>query len=243
MEISVIVPCFNKSATIKRDLAKIHSFLSLNYKSFEIILVDDGSTDDTLKLLSSMKVPQLHIISYYRRRGTGYAIRRGIFASNGENIVCINDIEEFSPVFIKACVNSLKFCDIALGSRYLYNNKSYKNQAPKGLMSRFYNFAVRILLKIKTTDFEAGLKGFKTEPAREVFARQELHKIGFELEMLKYAKQHNYNIVEFPVKTITNVKSNYSFKDFLAMLVSILKLTRHSKRKSQLQEKRLLVCQ
>lgn len=260
MEVSVIIPFNNQAAILKRNIAMIHSYLNQNYKTFEIIAIDDGSSDDTLKILTKLKIPELHIISYHKHRGRGYAIRKGIFASNGENIVCLDDIVSYSPTYIKACINSLNYCDITLASRYLYKGISYNNQVPKTLISKFYNFLIRLLLKIKTTDFECGFRGFKADIAREVFAKQELHKTGFELEMLKYAKQNDFNIVEFPIKSEETSLTKYSSKEFIKMMFCIFKLTtksrgdawafqrnataeRQKQRNIQIQEKGILVCQ
>jgi len=246
MEISVIIPAYNEESIIKKCVANMHAFLSTHYKEFEIIVVDDGSKDDTIKLISNMNLSNLHIISYFKNRGKGFAVRKGVFAATGDCIVYYDADIAYSPNYITACMNSLKHSDIAIGSRYIYANaKPYENDRLRRFLSKSYNFLIKLFLRIKASDVQCGFKGFKANVAREVFARQNIKGYAFDIEILKNAQKSKFDIVEFPIKQ-SDEPSRPSkvrpIKDSFDMFVSIFKVLKGNSR-SKKSEKGVELCQ
>ena len=84
--ITLIIPAYNEKLIIENTIKIAYEYLSNNFKEYEIIVVDDGSSDGTGNIVSRMNIENLRVISYDKNRGKGYAVRQGIFASKGDYI-------------------------------------------------------------------------------------------------------------------------------------------------------------
>src|SRR3989442_1690225 len=118
--ISIIIPTYNGGKTLSVTLARIKDILRLTFQSYELIVVNDGSIDNTLEVLQREEKldSKVRIISYDENRGKGYAVKTGVMHSIGDTIMFIDgDFESYSYFAIKDCIGELETCDIVIASK------------------------------------------------------------------------------------------------------------------------------
>ncbi|MBU0981132.1 glycosyltransferase family 2 protein [Patescibacteria group bacterium] len=225
MDLSVIIPAYNESKRLKKTLEEALSFFSDKFENFEIILVDDGSTDETLISINSYRSnPNLRIITYSENRGKGYAIKQGVLAARGE-IVLFMDADGATP--ISEFNNLLTFLGenpVVIGSRYQkMSSIEIKQPFYRIIIGRIGNYLIQKSLLPGIEDTQCGFKMFKNDIAKELFEDLTIERFGFDIEILVKAHQKGYSIVEVPVSwhhqgssRIRPIKDSFrTFKDFL----------------------------
>ncbi len=201
-ELSVIVPAYNESKRISSTLSHIHEYLQKSSLTFEIIVVDDGSKDHTTQVVEEIAktMPELQVIHYMLNQGKGYAVKRGVEASQGRFILFTDadnstPIQEFDKVF-----PLLKTHEVVIGSRYLADsNVVVKQPRYRIILGRLGNFLIRSFLIDGIKDTQCGFKTFQHGAAQEIFARMKIKRFGFDMELLAIAKLLQYSIQEVPV--------------------------------------------
>ena len=202
--LSLILPVFNESRRLEKGLSKAVRYLLAQKYSWEIIVVDDGSTDSTPLIYSRFihHYPQLPV--YYMRIahnfGKGHAVRVGVEAAGG-NIIIFSDIDfsvslDHIPFFLTA----LDTADIAIASRRLFDSKVTKHQ-PKireSLGKGFTELSNKIL-GLHHTDLTCGFKGFRNNKAKKLFSLQHLNGWAFDSEILYLAHKLTMKVTEISV--------------------------------------------
>src|SRR5687768_10828169 len=198
MEISVVVSCYNEAARIRFSIETIHFYLRQIFKQFEILAVNDGSSDTTLQELSLIAERfGVKIINHEINEGKGKAVKDGVFQSQGEMILFLDadlsiPIEELGS-FYKALTNGP---DIAVASRFISGATEpkqrtwYRRFSGKG----FQLVRMLILNSREIQDTQCGFKLFKREPAREIFSIMKVNRFAFDAEVLYLAKKLGYRI-------------------------------------------------
>lgn len=202
--LSIIVPAYNEEQRIGTSLAKIDHYFDQRGISFEILVVDDGSIDSTVDVVSRLAAahPRLKLIRSERNRGKGHAIRAGVIASIGERIL-VSDadlstpIEEFETLKLPLDCDQ---ADIAIGSRALELSRIIKRQPwwRQG-MGKMFNRLVRMLVLEGIKDTQCGFKLFTGAIAREIFAHAVVDRFAYDVEILALANKEGYRIAEIPV--------------------------------------------
>ena len=202
--LSLIIPVYNEESRLAFTLNTVGAYLSALGKSYEIIVVDDGSSDDTKKVLREQiaRTNNLRIVSYEENCGKGYAVRQGVFASRGDYVM-FSDVDLSAPIdelpkLLKAVENSY---DVAIGSRAVkgsvitVHQPLYRELGGKGL-----NLVIRLLAVPGIHDTQCGFKLFRGDVAREIFAKCFLNGWSFDIEVLYLARRLGYSIAEIPVR-------------------------------------------
>jgi dolichyl-phosphate beta-glucosyltransferase len=202
--LSLIIPAYNEAARIRSTLETVAAYLDTLGHSYEIIAVNDGSTDDTHRLMieGASETTALRIVNYGPNRGKGYAVRQGVFASRGE-YVAFSDADLSAPIdqLSKLFGAIEKGYDIAIGSRAVkgaeipVHQPFYREFGGKAL-----NLVIRLLAVPGIHDTQCGFKLFRGEVAREVFEKCFLDSWGFDVEVLYLARRLGYTIAEIPVR-------------------------------------------
>jgi len=174
MEISAVVPVFNESESLKELHTRLGDTLGNIARDYEIIFVDDGSTDGSFDVLKSIQGADQHVrvISFRRNFGKSAALAAGFEASKGRLVVTLDSDLQDDPGQIPLLIETLdQGYDVVSGWK-----KERKDPFSKTLPSRVFNFAVARVTGIKIHDFNCGLKVYRGEVARSVDLYGELHR-------------------------------------------------------------------
>ena len=207
------MPAYNEERRLPQTLEQITAFLARQTYTSELIVVDDGSRDQTAQVAESFGAahPDVRVIRN-DHRGKGYAVRAGVLAARG-NIVLFSDADLSTP--IEEIAEMLPWFErgygVVIGSREGSGAKRIKEPFYRHLMGRVFNGIVRLLTVRGINDTQCGFKAFRDEVARDVFSRMRLYgadakKItdamvtGFDVEVLFIAQKSGVRIKEVPVE-------------------------------------------
>jgi dolichyl-phosphate beta-glucosyltransferase len=207
--LSIVIPVYNSRDFIEETVSSVVRYLAPQHASNELIVVDDGSTDGTGRLLERVALaqPMVKVIGYQANRGKGFAVRKGVAAASGDRIV-FTDADLAYPVDqIGRILASLdEGSDLAIAtrvspdSRYIMSPQFFNYVYTRHLGSRVFNLLVRSLLDLPVRDCQAGLKGFTRSAAQVVFPRLTLDGFAFDIEVLCVAKTQKLRLREVPVE-------------------------------------------
>jgi dolichol-phosphate mannosyltransferase len=223
-QISAIVPIYNQEAVIANSLSRIREALFLTNLHFEIIVVNDGSSDNTLAILEKEKEkdPQIKVITYSQNKGKGYAIKQGVMQSSGDITVFIDGDLDIQPFAIREYISELNNCDFVIASK---KHPLSRVNAPlsRKILSRMFNLVVRTTTGIKLKDTQSGLKVGYGNMLREFFKVMNINRYAFDVELLAIAAMMNLNIKEMPVEV--NLDHRFRIRQIILMLKDVLDIS------------------
>lgn len=204
MDFSIVIPAFNEANRLGKSLESILAFMRKWGYTFEIIVVDDGSTDSTPALVEEKlkNHKELRLVRLPSNQGKGYAVKTGVREAKGKYIL-FSDADLSTPIeeLPKLFQHIKEGYDIAIASRAYPGAKLEIHQPfPREFMGRVFNFILRTLLLPGIYDTQCGFKLFKGEVAKELFKRQTLKGFSFDFEILYIARKLGYKIKEVPVR-------------------------------------------
>ncbi len=221
--LSVVIPAYNEEKRIGRSLKKINAYLSKQSYLYEIVVVDDGSTDGTSELVRriAQRIPCIRLLENGINRGKGYSVRKGVLSCRGQLII-FSDADLSTPI---EELDKLKMWietghDIAIGSRALPESDIVLPQPwYRQGMGKIFNRLVRLLAVTEIKDTQCGFKLFRREVARFLFERQTIDGFGFDAEIIFMARNSGYMVREVPVRWINSPNSRvHILKDPFLML-------------------------
>ena len=228
--ISIVIAAYNEEKRIGKSLLKIKDYLDAQDFAYEIIVVDDGSTDNTKQVAIGYKpeITNLKILSYPINKGKGYALRQGVFASTGAAVLLTDadlstPIEELSDML--PLVSGCEY-DVVIGSRALKPETIIKKQPwwRQG-MGKTFNRIVKLLVLEGFKDTQCGFKLFSGEAARNLFKEARINRFAYDVEILALAKKRNYGVSEVPVRWINSPDSKVNpVFDSLQMFFDLVKI-------------------
>lgn len=218
MEFSIIIPAFNESRKIARDVQAAAQFLERHSLSGEIIIVDDGSADDTAHVAETVAIPgavALLVLRNTEHRGKGFAVRTGIEKSCGKFVMFA---DSGLPVPFENALRGLRLlrerkCDLAHASRRLPESVIRKQQPwLRRFFSMIFRWLVILYLKVpaRLTDTQCGFKIYRGEIARELYGQCFTPGFMFDIEIILRALRCGYRIAEFPVEWTCDPDSRLS---------------------------------
>jgi dolichyl-phosphate beta-glucosyltransferase len=230
-ELSVVVPAYNESRRLPATLSVIKPYLNSLGVSWEVILVNDGSSDPTMELIrgeQGLDPGHVRGIDLQPNGGKGRAVAAGVAASQG-TLVLISDADFSTPIDewlkLKAAIDGGS--DVAIGSRAKRGSKVEISQpAHRVLMGKIFNLIVQVVVLPGFWDTQCGFKLWKGPVAREVFAEMKLDgNVAFDVEVLYRARRHGYRIAEIPVRWYDSIPSRISpLRHSAEALVDIAKI-------------------
>jgi dolichyl-phosphate beta-glucosyltransferase len=229
MKLSIVIPAFNEENRLPASLVKIYKWLDKQDFSWEIIVVDDGSSDAMLAKLKALpKQKNLKIISYKPNRGKGYALKKGILAAKGE-IIIFTDADLSTPISEteKIILSIQKGSQVVAGSRLLKESEVEGGSSlPRRLAAKIFLWGAKILLFYGPKDTQCGFKGFTGEAGRKIFKKIKSTSVLFDLEIFLLAKKFGYKIAEIPVvwKHDPDSRLTYNLKKSLFVWKELLRL-------------------
>lgn len=230
MRLSVVIPAYNEERRIIKTLARICAYLRKAGIDGEIIVVDDGSTDNTSPLVRAFikEHGRARLIINPVNCGKGFSVKRGILTAGGEYVL-FTDADNSTP--IQELNKMLPYlekreADVLIGSRSL-ERSMIKISQPwfRSTMGKVFNYFVRLFLYGDFMDTQCGFKCFTHEAARGIFETQKFSGFSFDIEVLYIAKMKGYRVKEVPVIWVNSLKSRVNpVTDALFMLADIFRL-------------------
>jgi len=200
---SIILPAYNESARIAATLDKILAHATRRDWNLEVIVVDDGSNDDTPGIVReyARKHAVMRLLENPGNRGKGYSVRNGMLHAKGE-ILLFSDADLSSPIEeadrLFAAIG--EGADIAIGSRWVDRRLQIRRQPLyRRLFGRIFNLALRVILGLQFKDTQCGFKAFTRRSAQAIFPLQKIERWGFDPELLYLAKKFGFVVREVPV--------------------------------------------
>jgi glycosyltransferase involved in cell wall biosynthesis len=201
---SIIIPAYNESERIGATLEKVIAYAGEQGWAAEIIVVNDGSRDDTAEVVRSFgqRNRQIRLLENPGNRGKGYSVRNGMLNAQGD-VLLFSDADLSSPIYeapklFRAIESG---ADVAIGSRWMDARlQTEKQPLYRQLFGRIFNLLLRIVLGLKEKDTQCGFKAFNRRAAEAIFPRQHIERWGFDPELLFLAHKMKMKIVEVPVE-------------------------------------------
>jgi glycosyltransferase involved in cell wall biosynthesis len=222
-EFSIVVPAYNESSRIEHALDRILSCVDQQGWNAEVLVVDDGSTDNTAAIIKRWMEthPRLHLIQNPGNRGKGYSVRNGLLQAAGE-IVMFTDADLSAPIeeAERLFTAIREGADVAIGSRWLDRARQTIHQPfYRQFFGRCFNWITRTVMGLPFKDTQCGFKAFRRSAAQIVFRLQTIERWGFDPEILFIAQKLGYEIQEVPVTWGHDERSRLSYlKDGIKML-------------------------
>ncbi len=204
-KLSVIIPCYNESERVKPTLDSVFNYLKKQSFGSEMVLVSDGSKDDTVKVLEAFKMEHpdfdIKVIGRKENHGKGYTVKEGMLSAKGDvrlfmdadSATTIEEMDNFWKWFEEGY-------DIVLGSRHI---KGAKIEKQEGIKRRILGWGGRLLIKMFAVrgvkDTQNGFKAFSKKAVDLIFPKLTIERWGFDIEVLAIAKLHNFKIKEVPI--------------------------------------------
>jgi glycosyltransferase involved in cell wall biosynthesis len=203
IELSIVIPAFNEEGRLPQTLDRVRNFLKRRPGTSEVIVVDDGSTDGTARLVERMSGnwPALRLLKNPGNRGKGFSVRHGMLEAAGE-IVLFTDADLSAPIEeADKLFDALKTHDAAIGSRAIDRGVIEVHQPrSREIAGIMFNRVVRVILALRYEDTQCGFKAFVRSRARILFEQQRIERFGFDPELLYLAKRHRLPVAEVPVR-------------------------------------------
>ena len=202
--LSIVIPAYNEEKRLLPTLSKICAYLSDQGFPYEIIVVDDGSTDNTLQMVKNFACSGNHIVilANEQNSGKGYSVRKGMLSARGEYIF-FTDADLSTPIEeIEKCLPYLNNgYDVVIGSRSIPGSDITIHQPwYREKMGKLFNFMVNMVLVKGIIDTQCGFKGFKKEVVKTVFNRCSIDGFSFDVEALYLSRKFNFKIKEIPIR-------------------------------------------
>ena len=222
-QLSIVIPAYNESARIEATLERVMSCVEAQGWDAEVLVVDDGSKDDTAEIIHHWmaRYPRLHLIQNPGNRGKGYSVRNGLLQAAGD-IVMFTDADLSAPMeeaglLIAAIENG---ADVAIGSRWMDRTRQTIHQPLyRQFFGRCFNAITRLVMGLPFKDTQCGFKAFRRESAQVIFRLQRIERWGFDPEILFISRKLKYKITEVPVTWGHDERSRMSYlKDGMKML-------------------------
>ena len=217
MKLSIVVPCYNESKDIAKNSEIIKNYLESIKQDYELILVNDGSKDNTKEVIEA--IPGVKALSYEPNRGKGGAVKYGIENATGDYVLFMDadlstDLEAIDR-FIKIAPNY----DMVIGSRHAKDSVIKKKQPA---LRVFIGWCCRKLVNMKFhfkyKDTQCGFKAMRTDIAKKIVSKQVVNNFAFDVEYLYIANLNNLSIYEMGViwaddrgSTVSPLKSSIKF--------------------------------
>jgi dolichol-phosphate mannosyltransferase len=221
--ISVIIPAYNQEEKIPMTLERIKQIIESDFSNYELIVVNDGSTDNTLTVLRGItsRDPHVRILSYTPNRGKGYAVRQGVLNSHGDVVMFLDGDLDISPDLIKDYVNKLDKYDLVIASKR-HPRSNVTVPISRLFLSKAFNVIANAATGTRQTDTQAGFKVGNGEIMRTIFRNINTHRYAFDLELFTIASVLSCRIHEMPV--IMKIDRRFKLKDILRMFIDLLKI-------------------
>ena len=231
IKLSIVIPAYNEAERIGGTLLDVDKYISEQDYSYEILVVNDGSTDNTVDVVNSYKklVNNLRLLDNAKNHGKGYVVRQGMLEAKGEwrlfmdadGSTSLDHVEKMWPM-------ADKDYKVIIGSRDTKDAKGAKQNVAQSLKKRilgnFGNVLIQIFGVWGIWDTQNGFKMFSEEAAEKIFSKALINQWGFDIEALALARKMGYEIGIIAVSWKDDPRSHVTLKGYLNTLVELFKI-------------------
>ena len=229
MYLSVIIPAYNEEKRLGATLQSVGAYLSRQSYEYEIIVVNDGSKDNTSELVRSFEVQikGLRLIDNKENHGKGHAVRQGMMEAKGDlrifmdadNSTSIEHLESFAPVIGQGY-------DLVIGSIAVAGHKITSGSEPlwRRILGKLGNLFIQIMAVPGIHDTQRGFKVITSRAAQQIFPKMTIDRWGFDIELLALAMKYGYKIKEMPVDWKNDPNSKVGLKAYVQVLLETVKI-------------------
>lgn len=224
VHLSIIIPAYNEEMRLTETLEKTAAFLQTQPYTYEVLVIENGSTDRTLEIAQSFaeRYPFIKAI-HEDGRGKGLAVRRGMLEAAGQfRFMCDADLSMPIEEVNAFLAPEMSGADIVIGSREAEGAVRYNEPDTRHIGGRFVNLIIRMLALPGLHDTQCGFKMFTADAARVLFPRQTMTGWSLDIELLFIARRHGFTIKELGIPWYYADFSHVSpVKDGIQMVIDI----------------------
>lgn len=228
MKLSVIIPAYNEGERIKKTILSIERYLKKQDFDFEIIIVNDGSKDNTAELVVGMENTRayLRLINNKINQGKGAVVKQGMLEAKGDyrlfmdadNSTKINNLDKFWEFFNQGY--DIVIASIALKKAKIIEKTGWHRR----MLGKWSKYLIQIIMCWQIKDSQRGFKCFTEQAAEKIFSKQTIMRWGFDIEALALARLFNFKIKEVPVNWQNIGKSEVNLKSYIKTLGELFKI-------------------
>jgi dolichyl-phosphate beta-glucosyltransferase len=229
MRYTIIIPAYNERLRIAAGLDKVLAYVAEQRWDAEIIVVNDGSKDETPEIVRSYmkRHANLRLVENPGNRGKGYSVRHGMVEGAGD-VLLLTDADLSAPIYEagKLFAAIAKGADVAIGSRWKDASTQTRRQSViRQLGGRVFNLLNRVLLGLRLKDTQCGFKAFTREAAKSIFPVTNVDRWGWDPEVLFLAGRLHFKVAEVAVEWAHDERSKISpIRDSIGIVRDMLKV-------------------
>jgi len=224
LQLSLVMPAYNEERTIEEVVSRVDNVVKEMGLRYELIVVDDGSIDKTRIKVRNYARNNGHVkvVGYNKNVGKGYALMTGFLHAIGDKVVFVDSDADINPRDIAHYVDALRGADVVVGSKW---HPQSKVEAPllRKVLSHGFNVLVKLLVGLRLSDTQTGLKALRRRALVNVFPRLTVKRYAFDVEMLALANLLRLKVVELPINV--RLRSLLSFEEVWKMFLDLLGIT------------------
>lgn len=223
MQLSVVVPAYQEAHRIGGTVQTIATLLKREFLEWEIIVVDDGSSDDTEKVLQGS--PGVRYLRNERNLGKGHSVRRGMLEARFD-LILFTDADLSTPIedalSLLAAIN--RGSDVAIGSRAHHGKKQVSRTPLRKLMAVVFRCFVKMIALRSINDTQCGFKMFRRTAARAIFPLVTIQRWGFDVEVLYLSHRLGFKTEAVPVRYTESNESRLRLTTPVSMTLDLLQI-------------------
>jgi dolichyl-phosphate beta-glucosyltransferase len=226
MDLSVVIPAYNESRRLAPTLHRVVDYLRREGRPFEVLVVDDGSTDDTSEVASSFEPHGVRVLRQPVNRGKGAVLKAGVLESRGREVLLV-DADLSTPIEeVEKLRPHLSEAKLVIGSRAAEGAQITKRQPlMRELMGRTFNLLIRLLGVRGLRDTQCGFKLLDGDVARRLFQELTIERFAYDVELVLLARRHGYRVAEVGVVWADSPQSRVDpMKDSMRMLLDVVRI-------------------
>jgi glycosyltransferase involved in cell wall biosynthesis len=223
-DLSLVMPAYNEEDNIGSVIKRVDDVVRPLGLKYELIVVDDGSIDNTRGKVEeyAKKNGHVKVVGYSNNVGKGYASRIGFSHAVGDVVVFIDSDADIDPNYVARYVQALKRADVVVASKW-HPQSSVDSPLIRKILSHGFNVLVKVLVGLRLSDTQTGLKAVRREALACMFPRLTVKRYAFDVEILALANLLGLKIVELPINI--RLRRLLDFREVWRMLLDLLGIT------------------
>ena len=225
--LSVVIPAYNEELRIFHTVQEVVSYLNSQDYEWEIIVADDGSSDETGRLVGEASGGDSRVrVLPLPHGGKGWAVRNGMLAASGEfRLLCDADLSVPIAQVERLLPPQSGGVDVAVGSREAPGSARYEEPGRRHLMGRVFNAFTRRMAALELADTQCGFKCFRAHATNELFGRATMNGFSYDVEVLHLARRFGLTIAEIGVDWYYREHSKVRpLRDAFSMTVDLIRI-------------------
>jgi len=220
-KLSLVMPTYNEGRAIEEVIYRVDNVIKQTGLKYELIMVDDGSVDDTRKKAVNYANNNSHIrvVGYGANIGKGHALKTGFAHARGDAVVFMDGDLDIDPEQVIRYVDALEHGDIVIASKW-HPQSNVEIPFMRRFLSHGFNVLVKLLTGIKVKDTQTGLKAVRRVSLDAIISKLAIKRYAFDVELLAAANLHGLRVVELPVNI--QMHGLFDFREVWKMFLDLL---------------------